>query len=105
MALFVTAGCARTGTGRPSQSATSGNRLLDGGDFAAFSACGKHGHSLLPGPRPHKESATPQMVILSYGNGNTSAGAMDPGRLSIRLSIAAGSGQPLTWTGRSGSRD
>jgi hypothetical protein len=75
------------------------------GDFAAFSACGKHGHSLLPGPRPHKESATPQMVILSYGNGNTSAGAMDPGRLSIRLSIAAGSGQPLTWTGRSGSRD
>ncbi|MER7719614.1 hypothetical protein ABTX99_22165 [Streptomyces flaveolus] len=46
------------------------------------------------GPAPAKDSATPQMVILGYGN--TSAGAMDPGRLSIRLSLDAGSAQSLT---------
>ncbi|MET7275475.1 hypothetical protein ABZS59_30420 [Streptomyces flaveolus] len=104
VALFVSAGCARTGTGRPSQSETSGNRPLDGGGFAAFSACCKRGQSLLPGPRPPKDSAKPQMVILSYGN--TGAGVVDPGAAVDQAVHRCRSGQPLTLDDRPlGKRD
>ncbi|MET9519510.1 hypothetical protein [Streptomyces sp. NPDC002994] len=58
-----------------------------------MSACGKPGHHLDPGPRPPKHSATPQMVVLSYGYSSTRT--PDSGRISIKLSIAAGSRQPL----------
>ncbi|MEU0852923.1 hypothetical protein ABZ387_33975 [Streptomyces flaveolus] len=87
VALFVSAGCARTGTGRPSQSETSGNRPLDGGGFAAFSARCKRGQSLLPGPRPPKDS--PPRRWCSSATATPARESWIRGRLSIRLSIAA----------------
>ncbi|WP_158781125.1 hypothetical protein [Streptomyces sp. NRRL S-237] len=85
--LLLTTGCLPSAPGRPQ------DRPLDGGGVAALSACGKHGHVLDPGPRPPKDSATPQMVVLSYGY--SSDGADDPGRITIDLSIAPGSATPL----------
>ncbi|GGQ59310.1 hypothetical protein GCM10010216_21660 [Streptomyces flaveolus] len=102
MALFVTAGCARTGTG----DLRSPRRAGTGPSTGAASPRSAHAASTATAScraRAPKESATPQMVILSYGN--TSAGAMDPGRLSIGLSSAAGSGQPLTLDRPLGSGD
>ncbi|MFD0123153.1 hypothetical protein [Streptomyces virginiae] len=93
--LLLTAGCIPTvaGSGVRSGSERPQDRLLDGGGVAVLSACGERGHVLDPGPRPSGGSATPQMVVLAYGY--SSDGADDPGRITINLSIAPGSGTPL----------
>lgn len=62
----------------------------------------KRGHVLDPGPRPSDDSETPQMVVLAYGY--SSEGASDPGRITISLSIAAGSRTPLVLGNPLGGR-
>ncbi|MDX3245089.1 hypothetical protein [Streptomyces sp. ME18-1-4] len=67
---------------------------LSGGGTAALSLCGQREQYHFAGPRPPKDSATPQMVVMSYRYSST--GASDPGRITIRLSVAAGSEESMT---------
>lgn len=97
MALWGVAGCAHTheplaGQGENRPTAVRFDRALDGGGTAALSECGASALPF-PGPRPPKDSATPQMVVRSYGYSST--GAHDAGRITINLSVAAGSARAL----------
>lgn len=93
--ICVVAGCGRSDAPATTHAAaTSHDAPLSGGGTAALSMCGQRDRYHFSGPRPPNDSATPQMVVMSYRYFST--GASDSGRITIRLSIAAGSQQAMT---------
>lgn len=93
--LATVVGCGQTTEDAVADvSGTPQDSQLSGGGTAASSLCGQHDGHHFSGPRPPEDSTTPQMAIRSFGYFRS--GASDPGRITIRLSIAAGSEQPLT---------
>lgn len=93
--LWAVIGCGhQDGPGAAHPAAPLHDTPLSGGGTAALSLCGKQGSHHFSGPRPPKDSTTPQMVVMSYGYARSRAS--DPGRITVRLSVAAGSEQPLT---------
>lgn len=93
--LWAVVGCGHpAGLATTHANAALRDTPLNEGGTAALSMCGKQNRHHFSGPRPPKDSATPQMVVRNYGY--VSSGASDPGQLTIHLSIAAGGKQPLT---------